>query len=259
MQAATLIDMLQRDAQAAPLLAALTTDPSAEGDWLDWDALARPAVMAPLLARYARVSGHPDGDLRALASLWSRWHFWVSVPPLVASVLLHRSLPDILALRLDAGQQNCGLRLAPAVRRCTAVDDGSVDDGPVDAAALHEALTASAAPLVATLAGLSGASPRVFWNNFGNYVEYVHRQLDGHPRRVAAAATALDELLTRPVLAGGGVNLLYRPVRYLHDAVPPAPDGTRVRRICCLAYLLPDTALCSNCPRLYPPERGSRV
>ncbi|BBI59994.1 hypothetical protein HSBAA_13000 [Vreelandella sulfidaeris] len=50
-------------------------------DWLKQD-----------LARFAEQ--YPDGDPRAVVSIWSKWHFSaLTVPALTANLLLNRDLP----------------------------------------------------------------------------------------------------------------------------------------------------------------------
>jgi ferric iron reductase protein FhuF len=50
-------------------------------------------------------------------------------------------------------------------------------------------------------------------------------------------------------LADGSPNPVHRPVRYQAD---PQAGTIRVRKLCCLYYLLPGTELCGDCPRLHP-------
>ncbi|CAM3537851.1 siderophore-iron reductase FhuF [Halomonas lysinitropha] len=200
--------------------------------------LLDPARLAALLERFGARYGH--GDRRAVASLWSKWHFSaLAAHGLAANLLLERDLPlglDELHLQQSPEGQTTGLvlrhagrplaELAPHSRFATLLDD-------------H--LT----PLVEALAAVSGASPRVFWSNAGNYIEYFAGALADHPMATPDAAEPARALLANRTLPGGRRNPLYRPVRYVEG-----DDGTlrRVRRLCCIRYLIDELGVCGNCP-----------
>lgn len=244
MQAGRLIRRLRQDALVAPLLPPAPEE--AGGRWLSCARLQRAQTLSDLIGDFGASAGHADGDRRALASLWSRWHFGAVLPPLLAAVLLHGMWPTAAAVRLSARHTSCDVRWRQRMR---ALDAGRGGD-------LGPCLLRQAEPLVQALSQVSGASPRVFWSNLGNLLEYLLSALRDHPRAAPARVAAFDALLAGARLDDGRHNPLHQPVRYL----PAAGGGTqRVRRLCCLYDLLPGAELCGNCPRLHAPPRSRHV
>lgn len=247
MQAQALTEQLQQDAALAPLLFALAGD-QPEGPWWPAAELEHAAALAPLMQAYAGHEGFPGGDPRAIASLWSRWHFWAVLPPSMAALLLHRCAPALQTLQLSASLRTTGLQWQACVQSYA----------PEQAQLACEQLVHQTQPLIEALSAYSGASPKVFWSNFGNLLEHVLVQLREHPGACPDMLQAFAHLLADAHLSDGRHNPLQQPVRYVSGpnssaSTPPQ----RIRKICCLYYLLPDTALCSNCPR--PPGKACDV
>ncbi|MDW7747100.1 siderophore-iron reductase FhuF [Halomonas sp.] len=200
--------------------------------------LLDPARLAGLLECFGARYG--QGDRRAVASLWSKWHFSaLAGHGLAANLLLERDLPlglDELHLRQSPEGQTTGLVLRHAGR-------------PLAKLAPHSRfatlLDGHLAPLVEALATASGASPKVFWSNAGNYVEHFAGALADHPMATADVAEPARALLASRTLPDGRRNPLHRPVRYVEG-----DDGTprRVRRLCCIRYLIDELGVCGNCP-----------
>jgi ferric iron reductase protein FhuF len=197
------------------------------------------AYLGDLLDRFGAQYGH--GDRRAVASLWSKWHFSIlAIHALAASLLLDRDLPlglDDLHLQHSSEGHTSGLVLPHAGRSLAGVDPclrfATLLDGHL-------------APLVEALAATTGASPRVFWSNAGNYIEYVAGVLADHPMAPPGVTEPVRTLLERCTLPDGLRNPLYRPVRYIESIEPNRPH--RVRRLCCIRYLIEGLGYCSNCP-----------
>lgn len=248
MQTGELIQKLQQDAALAHLLPALAAE-RREGRWLSTRELLQADTLAALLADFARQEGHPDGDGRAIASLWSRWHFWAMLPPFVAALLLHRHAPALQAIQLSPGCRTCGLEWRAPSQAL----------GNEAARKACELAVRQAAPLIERLAGVSGASPKVFWNNLGNLLEYVVAELRTRPGACPQMLLAFDALLDEPCLADGSHNPVQRPVRYVPDTPAGTQDPRRIRKICCLYYLLPETDVCGNCPRPAPRHHHVRT
>ncbi|CAD5273815.1 MULTISPECIES: siderophore-iron reductase FhuF [Halomonadaceae] len=194
--------------------------------------------LSEQLARYGRSHGE-DADRKAVASIWSKYHFSsVSIPTLVANLLLGYALPvSINELRLALGDKGQTGRIwlphggiplssqAPQARFSTLFDD-------------------HCAPLIEALAAVSGLSTKVFWSNLGAYVEFVGKTCSRLPEFSGAGDPLLDYLDTK-TLPDGRRNPLYQPVRYLElGGETPA----RVRRLCCIKYRLPGEPLCGGCP-----------
>ncbi|ATJ83716.1 siderophore-iron reductase FhuF [Halomonas beimenensis] len=226
----------------APPRVSATPDPDARSarELLD------PAYLDALFARFGARYGH--GDRRAVASLWSKWHFSaLAAHGLAANLLLERDLPlglDELHLeqsdegrttRLDLRHAGRPLaELAPLSRFATLLDG-------------H--LT----PLIEALAAATGASPKVFWSNAGNYFEYFTGALADHPMASPDLAEPARALMESRSLPDGRRNPLYRPVRYVTPAAPDQP--ARVRRLCCIRYLIDELGYCANCPLECRPAR----
>ncbi len=184
-------------------------------------------------------------DSRGVASQWSKWYFLaLLVPELLARTLLGRSLPVALdrlhlLLTLDGRVERlCLQHDGTAVSLKTSTPQQT--DSPTLAL-----LDDNLAPLIEALAGFSGASPRVFWSNAGNVFEQCLGQLAHHPDALPGMTDDLQYFLTQRRLADGRRNPLYRPVRYQKQS-----DGStrRVRRLCCIRYLVPELGYCGNCP-----------
>lgn len=239
----------------------------------------RPAVpLAELLSRdrfdvclatYARAYASDIADVadaagealdrRALASEWSKQYFSRLLPPVLAAVLL-------LDLALPLALNDMGLlfddRGAPLAFKLFSAP--SCPRPPQAGSRLAPLVDGHLAPLIDALARHTRLSPRVFWSNAGNHIEWMLTAVAAFPDAPLAAVTArLDEaraMLKARHRTDGRPNPLYLPVRYL-DARPAAAtrptarDGLpeppwRQRRVCCVRYLLPGTELCGNCPLL---------
>ncbi len=180
---------------------------------------------------------------RGVASQWSKWYFLaLLVPELLARALLWRSLPvalDRLHLLLASDGR--------VERLC--FQRGGAGLHTEDESLTLNLLDDNLAPLIEALAGFSGASPRVFWSNAGNVFEQCLGQLAHHPDALPGMTDDLQHFLTQRRLADGRRNPLYRPVRYQKQS-----DGStrRVRRLCCIRYLVPELGYCGNCPLKEP-------
>lgn len=209
-----------------------------EGPALSAAELLKPEVLEGLLVRYARTFGE-GADWKAAVSLWSKHHFGLlSIPALVANLLLGRELPvapDRMRVELGDRSQTDRLWIAggdwsPASR--------------VTARRFAALLDGHCAPLIETLASLSGLSARVFWGNLGHCAEYVGKACSRHPSSPGAGEPLLDFLEMR-LLPDGRRNPLYRPVCYLalgEEAL------SRVRHLCCRESPLSDESPCGDCP-----------
>ncbi|SEM06603.1 siderophore-iron reductase FhuF [Halomonas daqiaonensis] len=208
-------------------------------DGVPAQALIDPAYLDTLLERFGAQYGH--GDRRAVASLWSKWHFSaLAAHGLAANLLLARDLPlglDELHLQQSPEGQTIGYSLRHAGRPLAKLDDLS---------RFATLLEGHLEPLIEALAAASGASPKVFWSNAGNYLEYFAGALKDHPLASPGIAEPARELMASRTLPGGGRNPLYRPVRYVEGDI--AGNPRRVRRLCCIRYLIDELGVCGNCP-----------
>ncbi|GHE21907.1 siderophore-iron reductase FhuF [Halomonas urumqiensis] len=188
---------------------------------------------------------HANGDRRAVASLWSKWHFsGLMAHGLASNLLLERDLPlalDDLHLETSPNGHTQQFILRHAGR-------------PLAELAPHSRfatlLEGHLVPLVDALVKVSGASPKVFWSNAGNYFEYFSRALVEHPMASTGVSDSATALMESARLPDGRRNPLYRPVRYVlsTDSSTVSSPPRRVRRLCCIRYLIPELEVCANCP-----------
>lgn len=202
------------------------------------EALLDVSVLGTLLTRFA--TEYEGDDLKAIASLWSKWHFAiVTAPALAANLLLERDLPlalDEMAIITNEEGRTTQLALPHEGKPLNSLDAFT---------RFEQLLQDHVAPLVEMLACVSGASPKVFWNNFGNYFEHFSRATEQHPMAQPGLAEEALRLVEHRVYPDGRRNPLFMPVRYQVDG---AGERHRTRRLCCLRYRLPEFAYCGNCP-----------
>ncbi len=195
-------------------------------------ALLGPGDVAAILARYDARFGRTDP--RAAMSMWASAYFTDTLPPLLAANILLDVSP-----RLEAGAVS--FVMAPSLRiQALRIGPELVPLAGAGPDARFAGLVGGhLAPLIALVAARGGVTRRVLWSNVGNVFEAFLRKLDA----IDASRPGLGDarrLLASPLLAGGGRNPLFEPVRY--------PGGRRVRRVCCLRYLVPGEAVCGGCP-----------
>lgn len=183
---------------------------------------------------------HQGSDIKAIASIWSQWHFVaVVVPALAANLLLERDLPvslDEIAIQSD--EHGC-------TRRLILPHEGTPLSS-LDAFQRFETLLQGhVSPLIDMLSCLSCASPRLFWSNFGNYFEYFANSAGLHPMALPGLADEALRLMDHRLYPDGRRNPLFMPVRYIENQ---AGERHRTRRLCCLRYRLDDCEYCDNCP-----------
>lgn len=191
------------------------------------------------LARFAEQ--YPGGDQRAIISIWSKWHFSaLTVPALAANLLLNRDLP----VGLDNVQVIFNEK--GATSRLWLPHEGTALTTQEPFERFASLIEQHWAPLIEQLAEISGAAQRVFWSNAGGYLDYYANALAEHPLVNETALDAAKALLATRTLPNGKRNPLFQPVRYF------TPKGSkevkRVRKLCCLRYLLDEFDTCGTCP-----------
>lgn len=184
---------------------------------------------------------YSGGDQRAVISLWSKWHFsTLTVPTLTANLLLDRDLPvgldDVQVIFNEKG----------ATSRLWLPHEGSALTSQDPFERFTTLIEQHWAPLIEQLATISGAAQRVFWSNAGGYLDFYVNALGEHPLANQQAFETAKALLETCNLPNGKRNPLFQPVRYF------TPKGgeevKRVRKLCCLRYLLEEFDTCGNCP-----------
>lgn len=213
------------------------------------DCLA-PDGLNGLLHRYG--GDQPAVDRRALASLWSRSYFLrLAVPVITANLVLDWELPvelDRIEVILAPDGEAEAFRIPHEGRAL-----------PSSGLTVFERFQAlvddNFSPFISALSRQMRVSPRVLWNNAGNYVEWLVGALEHHlgPDQVSTDGHQLISTQLRP---DGSRNPLYQPVRYVERSSGPSP--LRQRKQCCLRYMLPELELCENCPHIDCPPRAAR-
>ncbi|MGC1330029.1 siderophore-iron reductase FhuF [Pseudomonas sp.] len=201
------------------------------------DLLDPQRYQAPLAAFAQR---YPDGDFKALVSLWTQWYFSVLVPPVVILDLLQDRL-----LPLDLNHTHLRLDAAGNPERVELDHPGQVRTPRSAFERFAPLVFEHLAPLCATLAQFSGLSPRVLWSNAGVRVAWAVGVVARHPLGGAERAAPGRELLGAKQWPNGGSNPLFEPVRF---AVPDDETSTSTRRVCCLRYRLDSLDYCNSCP-----------
>ncbi len=199
---------------------------------LRFDALFTPSLIDDHVEHYYKEYGHTDR--RAIFSIWALRHFQAVLPPLLlANILFDRSPVldfEVIAFVMAGDLTVRELRIGPDI----------VDLHGASGIARFRGLVQSfMSPLIERISVRTAVGERVLWNNAGTTFEGFL----GLVEAVAGDRTGFHEgkaLLQAPTWPDGTVNRLFSPVRYT--------DGRRIRRICCMRYLVPDGRLCEICP-----------
>lgn len=238
MKSKNLIRNLQQDALLASLL--LGADANKAKHYIHIERLAQIDFLDDLLNKFASTMGKAQADKRAIASLWSRWYFWVVLPPIISALVIYQYLPKVYSVLLNHEYKACGFCWYENVDNVDPSNENNLIKASESFVKDHELL-------VNVLAKLSGISTKVLWNNFGNMLEYVISGLRTHPRANHKSIQVFQDLMTKYLFTDHSPNPIREPVRYVTD---PSTNATnKIRKICCLEYLFPGTDLCSNCPR----------
>ena len=231
----------------------LADDPRPSRPVADWLA---PAVFEQVLLRYG--APRSADERRGLASEWSKDYLSRLLPPVVAAIVvmghcLPLSLSSIDLILGETGEP-LAFKLPAAGSPWSPTPPDQVGDPFRRFAPL---IDDHLEPLVSALSSYSRLSPRVFWSNAANYVEWMVSAIASRmPGIRVDDARAMLELRQR---MDGRDNPLYRPVRYLTEGEGSAARTRRQRRVCCVRYLVPDRSLCANCPLSVMPGKSAEM
>jgi ferric iron reductase protein FhuF len=178
-------------------------------------------------------------DERAVHSIWMKWYLHVLVPPfLLADIMLDWTLPVALEeVRFVVGPD----ARIEAVKLLSA---GHNTEGVEPFVRFRELIFGHLAPLIEMLAERTSVTRRVYWSNVGDEFEAMLRRIEQIAGRLPRLLEA-QHILEQQTWRGNQANPLFNAVIY--KSSNPSP---RVRRVCCLQYLLPDRRFCSACPLL---------
>ncbi|MFF2322844.1 siderophore-iron reductase FhuF [Agrobacterium sp. NPDC058088] len=205
---------------------------------LTFNELLEPNCLLRILHSYGRRHG-PSAPLAAVAGEWSKRYFARVMKPIAtAAMLLDWRMPLTPAdLSIDVSAEG------------EIVSLGLSDFGrPVLATSAEDRfaflISGNIEGVIRAVSEVSGLSRNVLWSNAGNVFEGIARSYAmDNDCSVAGVADALD-LLDARNMADGSRNPLFKPIIYPHGEGKPK----RLRRVCCIRYLIDGLDYCKTCP-----------
>jgi ferric iron reductase protein FhuF len=206
--------------------------------------LTDPAILVPLVERFGR--SYPEGDRRAVASMWVKYYGRMVLSPLIACSVRDRAalLDPIGGVSLIlTGNLPYGL-LIPASPAPDRTLERIYGTGLRDhMAAVFDALHAG-----------FRLSPRVSWANAGVLADHVLGALLDDPELGARAREDREQVIAARINPWFPVhNPLFEPVRIIPVEVDGRTVAHKQQRVCCIRDRIPDMPLCGNCPKLRGP------
>ena len=198
----------------------------------------QPRRIAVVLENYGRAHGEAACRV-AVASEWSKRYFAAIVKPMVTAAIM-------IDWRVPLAPDNVGLDVK---------DDGTIVGlrlssfgGPVQAISAEDRfnflITDNLAVVVDAIANVSGLSRHVLWSNAGNVFEGTVRNCAAFLEQGTCAMDHAFEILEKPYFSRGVPNPLRDPIVYrIFDG-----KSKRLRRVCCIRYLLNSLDYCATCP-----------
>lgn len=203
--------------------------------------LKDPATLKGLLDQYASARFDRD-DFRSVASYWSQWYFGLSLPPLmILSETSGCEIPsalESLRLILDDDGQPQRFVLTQTLHPVRKSSGNAFEQ-------IEQLFNQHLAPLVFSFSARSGVSAKVFWMNIAILIDYIQDTF------LSPENFQLKDLTSERTNPAGSRNPLFGPYR------PASSEATRMRRVCCLRYALPDVPRCPDCA-LQPAQVGKR-
>jgi ferric iron reductase protein FhuF len=186
-----------------------------------------------------------DFEPRAALSIWIKYYINLIVPPaLLCDLLLRFRLPLSLAnIAFIIGDDS---RVA-AVKICEPPVNVDVAD-PFDR--FGHLIFDHFEPLIEMWSVRCDITRRVLWSNVGNTFEAMLGKVEavsGRMDRIDGARWVMSQRLWKD----GRPNPIQGAVHYVNQG----DADTRLRRVCCLQYLLPDRRSCKACPVKEPGKR----
>lgn len=202
------------------------------------DELLSDAHRAAMIRRFDGRYGTTDP--RAVVSIWSAWYFTTVLPGIVGLSLfgdmtLDLSL-DALRFVVSEDQRVAAVRVASAPI-----------PSPRGPDRFRSMIEDHLGPFVELVAERGHVSRRVVWSNAGSTFDAFLAKARPYAEGLEAYRDARNLLAERTVASGR--NPLFEPVRIL--------AGKRVRRVCCMRFMVPDGRLCASCP--LPPVSAVRL
>jgi ferric iron reductase protein FhuF len=199
-------------------------------------ALLDASMKAAISARFARR--FQDFEPRAALSIWIKWYINVILPPALLCDLFLRH-------RLQLSLAHTGFIIGDDAR-VAAVKVGMSPDDVADVDPFDRfghLMFDHFEPLIDLWSERSDITRRVLWSNVGNTFEAMLVKVEA----VSGRTDRLDGarwLMRQQLWKDGRPNPLHDAVHY----VKRGETSIRLRRVCCLQYLLPDRRFCRACP-----------
>jgi ferric iron reductase protein FhuF len=194
------------------------------------------SMKAAISARFAKR--FQDFEPRAVLSIWIKWYINVILPPTLLCDLF-------LQLRLSLSLAHTGFIIGDDARVAAVKIGGLPDDvaaaDPFDR--FVHLIFDHFEPLIELWSARSDVTRRVLWSNVGNTFEAMLAKVEA----VSGRTDRLDGarwLISQRLWKDGRPNPLYGAVHYVRRG----DANVRLRRVCCLQYLLPDRRFCKACP-----------
>ncbi|MEA9390262.1 siderophore-iron reductase FhuF [Acerihabitans sp. TG2] len=201
--------------------------------------LTDPYFIGRQLGFFARQRGWQQQDISAVASMWSKSYLSLFTGGwLIARVLLDKEIVAHPA-RLLLAHNEAGLVTSVVVpnQGKNAAPVSSVNDfTPL----FRQHIT----PHFTSLSEVAGVNVAVLWSNVASGVDTLFRLLSASGQLSPEKQEAMSRLFTEKYWPDGERNLLYRPV---FTRKSPTGETIRLRKGCCLRYLLPEMGYCKNC------------
>lgn len=197
-----------------------------------------PHRLDAILSNYGRRFG-TNASRIAVAGEWSKRYFFFVARPMIAATIMAdwcvSLAPESVGLNVTDDGDIIGLRLSSFGRLHRATSSEERFDFIV---------RDNLAPVVEAIVEVSSLSRNVLWSNAGNLFEGTVRGCKAQLQSPTPGLTHAFDFLDLPTLADGARNPLFRPIVY------PVKNGEpkRLRRVCCIRYLLETLDYCATCP-----------
>ncbi|GAB2941279.1 siderophore-iron reductase FhuF [Hafnia psychrotolerans] len=233
---------LHTDAPFYPLLSGIVMSEEAQvagAPLLPCTQLMEPYFIRQQLNFFAHQHGWEHQDASAVASMWSKSYLSLFTGGwLIARLLCDREImihpADLLLTQDEVGLitsvvvPNEGKNVAPI----SAMND------------FIPLFRQHIEPHFLSLSEVTGIRISVLWSNVASGVDTLFRMLSAGGQLSAEKQEAMSTLFTQKFWPDGERNLLFRPVFIRHSVTG---EAIRLRKGCCLRYLLPGKGYCPNC------------
>jgi len=201
--------------------------------------LLQQEFIAQQLEGFARRHGWEQQDITAIASMWSKSYLSLFSGSWLFARILYDSLltPDLsdLLLLLD-GDGLITAIIVPDEGKLIAPVNSLADFTPL----FQQHIDAH----FAALSAVSGVKVSILWSNIASGVETLRHLLSESNYLPPEKEQVMAALFAEKFWPDGSRNFMYRPI---FTRLSPEGETVRLRKGCCLRYLLPEMGYCKNC------------